>query len=240
MNKLKIVIIVVVSLQMLGAATYFFAVPLTEDGRIKNEAAGTSLLKLHEQYPDVIGWIQVEGTNINYPVAKGETYLYQNYKGKHDKSGTPFVEDEWTEGDRMTLIYAHNMWMYKTMFNGLHEFKKEAFFQEGKKIAFYVVCDTEDDSFVEKRLFRASHCILTDISEWNFDAGQYVCEDEELEEFLAECDRRSLFGTDAEAESQYNIMLATCSYHIGGKNGRIVVVGKLISIKQQNYIDKDY
>lgn len=79
------------------------------------------------------GWIQVEGTGISYPVMKGDTYLYKDFEKEHSSSGTPFVEDYWTEDSPITLIYGHNMCMYKTMFNPLHKFKDEEFLEKHTK-----------------------------------------------------------------------------------------------------------
>ena len=149
-NKAKPLIAVIVLLAAIGFIFYYFAVPITEDHQLKKEAEGVDLLKLYEEYPDLIGWIRVDGTNIDYPVMTGEKYLYENMEGESDSSGTPFVEDSWTYKDRCTLIYGHNMWMLNTVFNALHKFEKEDFFSENRNITFYEICDEAGSAYVEK------------------------------------------------------------------------------------------
>lgn len=226
MNKAKTIIALLVFLAGAGVLAYFFLHPMVTDHQIREEAKGMNLLELHEKYPDVIGWIQVEGTNIDYPVMIGEKYLVRSMKDEYSAAGTPFVEEDWTPRDRCTIVYGHNMWMNKTMFNGLHKFEEEEFYRKHQKITFYAICGDEVP-YVEKRQYRISHCILTDVSQWNYGSAQYIEDDLEMKEFLAECDERSLYGEDEAAMPEEVILLSTCSYHIKGKDGRTVLVGKI-------------
>lgn len=226
MSKLKIIIPLIVFLAGAGVLAYFFLHPIVTDHQIREEAKGMDLLQLHDKYPEVVGWIQVEGTNIDYPVMIGEKYLVRSMKDEYSTAGTPFVEDDWTSRDRCTIIYAHNMWVNKTMFNALHKFEEKDFFDTHKKITFYAICGDEVP-YVEKRIYRISHCILTDVSQWNYSSAQYISEDIEMEEFLEECDERSLYGEDISETPEEVILLSTCSYHIKGKDGRTVIAGKI-------------
>lgn len=238
MGKAKTIIALIIFLAAAGVLAYFFINPLVTDNRIKKETAGMDLLKLHEKYPDVIGWIKVEGTNISYPVMIGEKYLYRTMKGEYDASGTPFVEDDWTPDDRCTIIYGHNMWMNKTVFNALHKFEEEKFFSENKDIIFYAICGDETP-YVEKRLFNVTHCIKTDVSEWNYSSAQYIEDDIEMEQFLKECAERSLYDSDLYPIPEKMILLSTCSYHIRGKDGRTVLTGKFVSSKRDSIIPEE-
>ena len=237
MKRVKTIIALAVMLAAAGVILHYFAVPLTADNKLKKEAGGADLLKLHEEYPDLIGWIRVDGTNIDYPVMEGEEYLYENMEGESDKSGTPFVEEGWRADDRCTIIYGHNMWMLKTMFSALHKFEDEDFFSAVRNITFYAICDEADDAYVEKRTFSVSHCILTDVSEWNYSQAQLYEEDEDIAEFLAECDKRSIYGAETSPLPEKMIMLSTCSYHISGRDGRTVIVGKLSSVENKSTLD---
>ena len=102
--------------------------PRMEDAAAQKKWEGLDLLEKYQENRDMVGWLQVEGTNINYPVMRGEDYLYRDFRGHYDASGSLFVEDGWTDKDLCTLIYGHNMWMYGTMFNPLHKFTEEMFF----------------------------------------------------------------------------------------------------------------
>ena len=77
---------------------------------------------------DVIGWIYVPGTVINYPVVQtnnNETYLHRIFDGKGNGSGTIFMDmDDKAPGmvDQQTTIYGHHMndgSMFRTIDNTL-------------------------------------------------------------------------------------------------------------------------
>ncbi len=91
--------------------------------------------------PDVIGWISVPNTRIEYPVvmaADNDYYLSRNVEKERSKSGAIFMD--WRnanpEEQRHLVIYGHNM-NNGTMFNGLNSYKKKDFFDNNQKIYFY-------------------------------------------------------------------------------------------------------
>lgn len=96
---------------------------------------------LFERNPDVIGWITVEGTDIDYPVLQSrdnEDYLLNDIDGEENAAGAIFMdmENRTNFGDRNTVIYGHNM-KNGTMFAGLHEFEDGDFFEENREIKLY-------------------------------------------------------------------------------------------------------
>lgn len=63
---------------------------------------------------DVVGWIYAEGTNINYPVVKGDDndyYLHRDMDGNYSASGTIFIDcdNEPNFSDGNTIMYGHHM-----------------------------------------------------------------------------------------------------------------------------------
>lgn len=67
------------------------------------------------QYEDMIGWIYMSDTWIDYPLMKGENnsyYLEHNYKGEESRSGSIYadcnVNDNYYSNYNM-VIYGHNM-----------------------------------------------------------------------------------------------------------------------------------
>ena len=57
--------------------------------------------ELQKENPDVVGWIEIEGTNINYPVLQGTDnsyYMTHNYKKEEAKDGSIFLDtdSDWT------------------------------------------------------------------------------------------------------------------------------------------------
>ncbi len=74
-----------------------------------------ALMSLKRTYPDMYAWIVVTGTNIDYPVVKGETndtYIRTDYKGNPAQGGSIFVDYKMTEDYSLNLngvFYGHNM-----------------------------------------------------------------------------------------------------------------------------------
>ena len=66
--------------------------------------------------PDVYAWIEIEGTDISYPVAQSPVddkyYLKHTVEGKYSDNGTLFTEHQYNGtnfDDPVTVIYGHNM-----------------------------------------------------------------------------------------------------------------------------------
>lgn len=91
---------------------------------------------------DIIGWIQVDGTRIDYPILYDTTYnmyyLYHNYKGTATAFGSIFVlgENAGDFTDFNTVVYGHNM-LDGSMFAQLHQFRKKDFFDSHGQIIVY-------------------------------------------------------------------------------------------------------
>ena len=70
---------------------------------------------LYTQNSDLAGWIQIDGTNINYPVMQSkhdpDFYLKHNFEKADSPHGCPYVQancDLQTPSDNI-LVYGHNM-----------------------------------------------------------------------------------------------------------------------------------
>ena len=81
----------------------------------KYEIYGGMMENLANKYPDICGWINVEGTKISYPLlltTDNEYYVRKAYDGSYDKNGSIIV-DYRLEGDltenRNIILYGHNM-----------------------------------------------------------------------------------------------------------------------------------
>lgn len=80
---------------------------------------------LAEINPEYVGWIEVGGTGISYPMAQGEDndkYLTTTFAGEENKLGAIFLDARCEDGlDGLhTIIYGHNA-KDGNMFAGLHE-----------------------------------------------------------------------------------------------------------------------
>lgn len=97
---------------------------------------------LLEENQDIIGWIQVDGTKIDYPILYDTTYnlyyLNHNFKGTYTGGGSIFVMGENSSDftDFNTVVYGHNM-LDGSMFAQLHQFRKKEFFDSHGQIILY-------------------------------------------------------------------------------------------------------
>ena len=91
----------------------------------------------------IYAWINVPGTNIDYPVLRHPTddgyYLYHNLNGSSGYPGCIYTENynskDWT--DPVTVLYGHDMRSTGTMFHQLHKFEKQNFFDTYEYIYIY-------------------------------------------------------------------------------------------------------
>lgn len=87
--------------------------PVEQDPHV-DELLQIDLAALREVNPDVVGWILIPDTEINYPLMQGQDndyYLNRTWKGHKNSVGSIFIEHQ-NNGDLMddnTLIYGHNM-----------------------------------------------------------------------------------------------------------------------------------
>ena len=91
---------------------------------------------MRELSDDVVAWLSVDGTNIDYPVMQGENnseYINKDPYGEYSLSGSIFLDsrcDGSFHGD-YSLLYGHHM-EYGAMFGALDEFIDPSYFQSHK------------------------------------------------------------------------------------------------------------
>ena len=88
-----------------------------------DEDPGIDWEKLKKINPDIVGWIKVPGTRIDYPVLRGSRwneYLHKDYKGESSYAGSIFIQPGASFGDKHLILYGHNM-RTRSMFGSLHE-----------------------------------------------------------------------------------------------------------------------
>ena len=101
------------------------------------------LAALREVNPDVVGWIRIPGTQIDYPLMQGEDnefYLKHTWLKEKNSVGSAFLE--WRNNpdltDYNTIVYGHNM-NDGSMFADMTRFYDNAFRKEHPYI--YIVSD---------------------------------------------------------------------------------------------------
>lgn len=87
---------------------------------------------------DIIAWIEIEDTNISYPVLKDENlyYLKHSFNKKYNSNGSIFTTNKNPFEDEETIIYGHNM-KNGSMFSNLGKFLDEDFLSSHLKFKIY-------------------------------------------------------------------------------------------------------
>lgn len=94
--------------------------PLVED-------VAKNIRELMESNENMIGWITIEGINIDYPVMQADNddyYLTHIYDGTESSSGSIFIDSSSTIEDAHFIIYGHNM-KDLSMFGNLRYYTKD-------------------------------------------------------------------------------------------------------------------
>lgn len=110
---------------------------ITEDTNSKETTIDWN--KLKDINDDIIGWIKINDTNIDYPILKDNTelkYLNHSYNGKYNKNGSIFTLNRKPFNDRITIIYGHNM-KSNIMFSELDKYMNKDFFDKHKYFEIY-------------------------------------------------------------------------------------------------------
>ncbi len=98
---------------------------------------------LWAQNEDIIGWITISDTEIDYPVLQDPEddsfYLHHDIDGNYSYTGSIYMElanrKDFT--DFNTVLYGHNM-LYGTMFTQLHKFEDQGFFDKHRTFTLYL------------------------------------------------------------------------------------------------------
>ena len=178
---------------------------------------------------DTIGWLRIDGTNINNvvmfaPDTPGK-YLHMDFYGKWSYRGTLYVAEncDVRTADNI-LIYGHHM-KDGSMFAALLNYADDTFWEEHPTIRF----DTLEETGTYQVL--AAFYIDVSLSEDGvaFPFYEYTgLRDEAIfQEYLAQVGDRALYSTGVTAEfGEQLLTLSTCSYNTSDE--RFVVVAKQV------------
>lgn len=105
--------------------------------------AETNLDALREVNPNVVGWIFIPNTSINYPIVQGEDnqhYLEHTWDNKKSVAGSIFLETTNTPdfSDFRSIVYGHNM-ADSSMFGSLYRYSSKTYWEAYPYI--YLVTD---------------------------------------------------------------------------------------------------
>ena len=116
------------------------------DGYIDKRADNGMLecyYSLYQKNNDMVGWIKIPDTPVDYPVVKysdNEFYLHKNFNKEYQFSGIPFLDYQSNDESVNKIIYAHNM-KNGTMFASLVDYEDKSFYDGHKNIMYDTLYD---------------------------------------------------------------------------------------------------
>lgn len=114
----------------------------------KEAKGGPGFDDLRKLNGEVVGWITVDGTNIDYPILQGENnldYMNKDVYGNFSLAGSIFLDtrNQRDFSDDYALIYGHNMDEH-LMFGDLALFKEKDFFENNQTASLLVPGEKRD------------------------------------------------------------------------------------------------
>lgn len=182
-----------------------------------------SFSEIRKLNPDFIGWIEIPGTQVDYPVMQSvqepEFYIRRNFKKEKSVFGSIFADASCNiQTSKNVILYGHHM-KDGSMFALLDRYDSKSFYNSNKYLHFDTIYQT--GSYEILGAFRISANIIDD---------QFIhmlsCDTREnFTAFIQYIKRNGFYDTGVTASYEDHLVtLATCQYV--DKNGRFFLVAK--------------
>lgn len=191
-----------------------------------------SFAELKKLNPEVLGWLTVEGTHIDYPLVQGKDnskYVNTDVKGEFSLSGSLFLDHQNQKdfSDKNNIIYGHHM-EKNLMFGELEEFQKKSYFDSHRYGRLYY-----DGFWHEVEFFAFLHTDAHDPVIYNTALSQE--EQSGYLNYIKSC-AQQYREHSLEAEERY-LVLSTCTS--SSTNGRHVLIG-CIKEEKESIMTKEH
>jgi len=183
--------------------------------------------ELQKDNSDIIGWIAIPGTNINYPVLQtidNSFYLTHDFKKEYSENGSIFLDKDFDLEKPSTnyLIYGHRN-KNGQMFDDLINYKKEEFYRKHPTIQFTTFKENSEYEIIAVFLSRVYYKYEINVFRYyNFiDADTR----EDFDNYVNNCKEAALYDVGKTAKYGDQLLtLSTCEY--SQTDGRLVIVAR--------------
>lgn len=194
--------------------------------RAMREARVKAYSKIKEENSDLVGWIRIEGTKIDYPVLQTPDnpnfYLKHDFDKKSSVYGAPYVAEECdlSADCKNIIIYGHHM-KNGSMFAGLEDYLQPEFRDAHPVVEF--------DTLEEYGNYEVMALFTMSAADQNHPLYEWITggTEEAFADYVAYIKEHSVYdmGIDA-AWGDHLLTLITCEYT--HKDGRLIVVARKI------------
>lgn len=247
-KKLFISILVIISIAVLCAVYWFyFMKPSIENA--KESKAISSIIKkvkierteenkdktdmqlkvseLQKNYANVVAWIRIDNTNIDYPVMQttdNNYYLTHSYNNEKSKLGSIYMNKKVDVNLPSTnfVVYGHNI-TTGVMFNELLNYRNKDYYNEHKIIKF--VTPNLDREYEIISVFMSRIFYENEENAFRYYSFINATNEAEYNEFVRRAKESSIYDTGVTAKYGDQLLtLITCEY--SSDNGRMVVIAR--------------
>ena len=203
--------------------TFEDLIEIVEENIENQEERKIDINKLYEENKDIVGWLKIDNTTINYPIMQNindpNYYLHRDFYKNYSSYGTPYMAKQCNLNSDNIVIYGHHMKNNK-MFGELEKYKSKDFYNNHKIITFttlekeysYEIFAVFKTTVYTKNTFRYYENI-------NFENKKMY------NDFINICKDKSLYQTGIEIKDKEKLItLSTCEY--SNKNSRLVIVAR--------------
>lgn len=182
--------------------------------------------EIYEQNNDLVGWLNIPDTQIDYPVLQNEVrdyYLTRDFYGNPNTNGQLILDsacDPWTPSYNL-VISGHNM-KSGEMFGNLEDYASKSYWRDHKLLTYDSLL--REGTYV---VFAAFYSADYDVDEEGFRYNADIQYRLDAEVWLEEVFANRIYDTGIEAEfGDEFLTLTTCFYQ--RENGRFVVVARRV------------
>lgn len=184
---------------------------------------GADLAACKATNSDFIGWLQIPGTKVDYPVVLTndvDYYLDHTFNHQENIIGCLFSlgKSDYSAPSRNIAVYGHHMRRSRatTMFQPLHEYKSASFRNAHADISF--------DTLYGSRSYTVFSVIRKRESDWDASAADFASE-VDYQAFLDRALEWSLYDTGVQVSADDHILtLITCDRDYHSDDGQLVVM----------------
>ena len=194
---------------------------------IKMNLINVDFTNLKEKNSDTVGWIQVSGTNINYPFVQtlnNTYYLKKDFNKNYNSAGWVFMDyrNDLENFNQNTILYAHGR-VDGTMFGSLKNIFKSNWYNNKNNHVVKLSTEYQNTMWQVVSVYRISE--TSDYLEINFN------DNEKYMNFLNVLQDRSEFDFDVDLNDEDKVLTLSTCYK---KNDRVVLHAKLIKMEVRN------
>lgn len=223
----------------------------SEYGEVKKEEKSIKFKSLLKRNSDVIGWIDIKGTPINYPIMMTENndyYLNRNLDKQYSSAGSIFADKKYNElpanpfeftDNRAVILYGHNMGTWTdVMFTSLKSYLSENYYKKHKTITIYYPKETGNRIDCIKQKYEIIAVTIQKHYSSVYEDVEYMKNNIDEKGMVIDSEKEKNMFESAKSTSRYNcgdynyiedsnyMLLSTCA-NDGYDDDRIIIICRL-------------